>query len=91
MPWEVDDIIPADLWIVLDGYRQRVLEGWKQTREICYRIFEAATNRDLKKAMPSREKMMPLPGDDTAMKERAKRRKEEYLATKERHKQMGVN
>lgn len=77
-----------EVLIVMNGYYQRGTDDWKRSRVVAYSI--AAANRNPKKPFPSIEKFMPLPGDDEMMKDKAKRRKQEYEATKERYKKLGV-
>lgn len=64
------------------------VERWQHTRKIAYTI--AAANRHPKKPFPPMHKWMELPGDEEALKERAKSRKKEYLETKERYKKLGL-
>jgi hypothetical protein len=77
-----------EIFLIINGYHQRNIDEWKRTRVVAYSI--AAANRNPKKPFPSIEKFMPLPGDDEAMKAKAKRRKQEYEQTKERYKKLGV-
>jgi hypothetical protein len=85
MPWETDDTVPVDLFIILEAYQNKQVTAWKQTREIVYTL--AAVNRDPKKPFPTREKFMPLPGDEEMIQQNHERRKREY---QEQRKKIGL-
>jgi hypothetical protein len=65
-PFETDAMPPVDVWVMIEGYNERMRTEWEMTRAVCFNVARFG-NSDPKKFPKTPEKFWPLPWDKVTL------------------------